>query len=69
MAKTFIALGACFTVLGLLLLVFPKGLSWFGNLPGDLRSSNVFFPFTSMLVVSGLLTLILNLVGWLVSRR
>ena len=42
-------------------------LSWFGNLPGDIRrvgERSVFFiPFTSMLVVSLLLTIAVNLVG------
>ena len=42
-------------------------LSWFGNLPGDIRRvgerSVVFIPLTSMLVVSVLLTLAVNLAG------
>lgn len=42
-------------------------LSWFGNLPGDIRRvgerSVVFVPLTSMLVVSLLLTIVVNLVG------
>ncbi len=42
-------------------------LSWFGNLPGDIRRvgerSVVFIPLTSMLVVSLLLTIVVNLVG------
>ena len=42
-------------------------LSWFGNLPGDIRRigerSVVFIPLTSMLVVSLLLSIVVNLVG------
>ena len=42
-------------------------LSWFGNLPGDIRRvgerSVVFVPLTSMLVASLLLTVVVNLVG------
>lgn len=42
-------------------------LAWFGNLPGDIRRvgerSVVFIPLTSMLVVSLLLTIAVNLVG------
>ena len=42
-------------------------LSWFGNLPGDIRRvgerSVVFIPLTSMLVASVLLTIVVNLVG------
>jgi Zn-dependent protease with chaperone function len=39
--------------------------SWFGKLPGDIRSEgdnvSVFFPITSMIVVSVVATLLLNL--------
>lgn len=42
-------------------------LSWFGNLPGDIRRvgerSAVFIPITSMVVLSVLLTVLVNLVG------
>ncbi|MDE0375622.1 MAG: DUF2905 domain-containing protein [bacterium] len=42
-------------------------LSWFGNLPGDIRRvgdrSVMFIPLTSMLVASLLLTIVVNLVG------
>lgn len=39
--------------------------SWFGRLPGDIRSDGdnvtVFFPITSMIVVSVVATILLNL--------
>lgn len=39
--------------------------SWFGRLPGDLRSEgdnvSVFFPITSMIIVSVVATVLLNL--------
>ena len=42
-------------------------VSWFGNLPGDIRRvgerSVVFIPVTSMIVVSVVLTVIVNLLG------
>ncbi len=42
-------------------------LSWFGNLPGDIRRvgdrSVVYIPLTSMLVASLLLTIVVNLAG------
>ncbi|STY95025.1 Protein of uncharacterised function (DUF2905) [Moraxella atlantae] len=47
--------------------LFPNALGWFGHLPGDVRyeSSNknvrVYAPFVSMLVLSIVLTIILNL--------
>lgn len=42
------------------------GLSWFGKLPGDLRirtdRSIIVLPFTSMLVISVVLTAIVNII-------
>lgn len=54
MANTLIIVGAGLVVLGILA---KFGLmSWFGNLPGDIRIQNerttVFAPITSMLVIS-----------------
>lgn len=41
------------------------GLSWFGHLPGDLRFGgdtwSVFIPITSMILVSIVLTVVVNL--------
>lgn len=52
-------------VAGLGLLVWAGGLSWFGRLPGDLRidgeRTRVFVPVTSMILVSVVLTLLVNL--------
>ena len=54
---------------GVLWLLFPKALSWFGHLPGDVRIQregfSLFIPLTSMLAVSAALTLILNGLTWL----
>lgn len=42
-------------------------LSWFGNLPGDIRIENehstVFVPITSMIVISVVGSIVLNVVG------
>jgi uncharacterized protein HemY len=51
------------------LVRFAPGLfSWFGNLPGDIRiegdNTRVFIPITSMIIVSVVLTLVVNIVGW-----
>jgi hypothetical protein len=58
-----VGLGAGLAVLGL--LVHWGGLSWFGRLPGDIRyeseSTRIFIPLTSMILVSIVLTLLLNL--------
>ena len=46
-------------------LAYTGALSWFGRLPGDIRiegeNSRVFIPFTSMLIVSGILSIALSL--------
>jgi uncharacterized membrane protein len=60
-----IVVGALIVVIGLILRYFPWLFSWFGNLPGDIRreteNTTVFIPITSMLVVSVVGSLILNL--------
>lgn len=57
--------GLGLTTLGLAIKYTPWLLNWFGHLPGDIRieseHSRVFFPITSMIVVSVLLSIIVNL--------
>jgi hypothetical protein len=59
-----VAAGVVLIVVGL--LVGAGGLSWFGHLPGDLHiergGTRVFVPITSMLLVSVVLTVLVNLV-------
>jgi hypothetical protein len=61
-----VALGAAAILVGL--VVWAGGLSWFGRLPGDVRVENgsvrVYFPITSMLLVSAAASAVL----WLVRR-
>lgn len=65
MGNTLIIIGAGLVVLGLL-AKFGL-LSWFGNLPGDIRIQNerttVFAPITSMIVISVVGSLLFNLVS------
>jgi len=65
LAKTFIIAGISLLLVGLALLYAPGLLSWFGRLPGDLHiergQTRIFIPITSMIVVSVVLTLIVNL--------
>ena len=67
MAKWFIILGAFLLLLGVTLQFAPWLLGWFGKLPGDIRirteSISLFIPITSMILVSLLLTLLLNLLN------
>lgn len=64
MSKTFIALGIFFVFVGVILTFFPNIFSWFGRLPGDIRaegkSGGFYFPFVSMLIISIVLTLVVN---------
>jgi len=60
-----IVVGALIVLIGVILRYFPWLFSWFGQLPGDIRretdNTTVFIPITSMLVVSVVGTLVLNL--------
>ena len=65
MANALIAIGAALIAVGILAKL---GLmSWFGNLPGDIRIENerttIFAPITSMIVISVVGTVLINLVG------
>ena len=66
MGKALIILGLALAALGALLYWFPNAFSWFGRLPGDIRiereSGDFYFPIVSMLIVSVVLTIVVNLV-------
>lgn len=63
--KLLIIAGIFLLVLGLIVSYAPWLINWFGKLPGDIRAEDdnkiVFIPITSMLVVSIILTIIVNL--------
>ncbi len=63
--KLFILIGSGLVLIGLILTFAPGLFGWFGRLPGDIRiedeHSSFFFPITSMIVVSLVLTLLVNL--------
>jgi hypothetical protein len=65
MARILMIIGLLIFLTGALLYFFPGALSWFGRLPGDINIENeqgrLFIPITSMLLISLLLSLILNL--------
>ena len=64
LAKLLIALGIGIVVVGIALLYAPWLLSWFGRLPGDINiergNTRVFIPITSMIIVSVVLSLVIN---------
>ena len=63
--KALIVLGVALVVIGAVLVYAPGIFGWFGKLPGDIRiekeNSFIFFPLTSMVIVSIVITIILNL--------
>ena len=63
--KVLIYAGLFLLLLGLVLLYFPKLFAWFGHLPGDIRMEReglrVYIPIASSLLLSLILTLLLNL--------
>lgn len=63
--RLLIAAGVGLVVLGLVLSYAPGLFGWFGHLPGDIRREGehgtLFIPITSMLVISIVLTLLINL--------
>ncbi|AHL74596.1 hypothetical protein CH92_05590 [Stutzerimonas stutzeri] len=65
MAKWLMTAGLLLLLLGAVLHYAPGLLSWFGKLPGDIRieseRSKTFIPITSMVILSVLLTILLNL--------
>ena len=63
--KLFIIIGTAIILTGLVISYAPWLLNWFGKLPGDIKIENerssIFIPITSMIVISIILSLILNL--------
>ncbi len=62
--KLLVTVGVVLIAIGLILEFTPGLFSWFGRLPGDIRmegeNMSFFFPVTSMLIISVVLTIIVN---------
>jgi Protein of unknown function (DUF2905) len=65
MARWLIVIGLLLAGIGAALLYAPWLVNWFGRLPGDISiqsgRTRVFIPITSMIVVSIVITVLLNL--------
>ncbi len=65
MARYIILTGIIFLIIGIILQLFPGLLNWLGKLPGDIRyesgNTRVYIPITTMLLLSILLTVAINL--------
>ena len=64
-AKTLIIVGLILLFLGVFIYLFKPYLGWFGNLFGDISYKtdkfSFYMPITSMIILSAIATLILNL--------
>ena len=64
-AKVLVLTGLVLVAAGAILYFVPGAFGWFGKLPGDINiergSTRIFFPLTSMIIVSLVLTLLVNL--------
>ena len=65
MSRWFITAGILLITIGTILHYAPWLLTWFGRLPGDIRieteRGTLFIPVTSMVLVSIVLTVLINL--------
>ena len=69
-AKLFIAFGIIFTVLGALLLLFKNsGLPFWGKLPGDIVIQRKNFTFYFPVATSIILSIILSVIFYFISRK
>lgn len=66
--KYLVIIGIIIVAIGLILWLLGPRLDWFGRLPGDVRIQkpgfSLFAPFTTMLLVSVILSLLL----WVIRR-
>ena len=66
MGKWIIFAGLALVVVGAVVQWAPWAVSWFGRLPGDIRiegeNGRVFIPITSMIIVSVVLSIVINLI-------
>ena len=67
MGKMLLILGLTIMFVGAVLLWAPWLVQWFGRLPGDIRVERpgfrFYFPITTMILVSVVLSLLLRLLG------
>ena len=65
-ARILIIIGLAIAFAGLVLLIAVRYFPWLGNLPGDFRvegrNFRIYFPLATMILISVLGTIILNIV-------
>ncbi|HEU0110123.1 MAG TPA: DUF2905 domain-containing protein [Flavisolibacter sp.] len=64
--KYIIAFGVIIVIIGVIIYFFGDKLHWLGRLPGDIRiekeNSRFYFPITTMILFSLVLTVLINLI-------
>ena len=64
--KYIVIAGIIIVIIGIIVYFFGNKLNWLFNLPGDIRiekeNFRFYFPITTMLLLSGLLTLIVKII-------
>lgn len=64
--KFFIAAGAILIIVGVILWLFGNKLNWIGSLPGDIKiereNFKFYFPVTTMILVSVVLSFLISIV-------
>ncbi len=69
LGKILILTGILIALLGILIYFLPGMFSWIGNLPGDIKierkNFRFYFPLTTMILFSLLLTFFLRIWRWL----
>lgn len=67
LGKSIVGIGLFLVVAGLVMWFAGDRLGWFGHLPGDIRIErpgfSCFFPITTMIIVSLLLSVVLSLLS------
>lgn len=66
-ANLVMLIGFVIVVIGAVMRFAPGVFGWFGNLPGDIKidgeTSRIYIPVTSMIIVSVVLTLLINVLA------
>lgn len=67
--KYIIIIGIVAVVAGIFIYFFHDKLNWIGNLPGDIRidkgNFRFYFPITTMILFSLIVTLLIRIFKWL----
>ncbi len=66
--KILMGVGALVLLIGVIVYLFNDKLNWLGRLPGDVRVEQENFRFYMPIATCVVLTVVINLVLWLIRR-